>query len=89
MVNVHVLIRLDDAEMNRAIWLFQGGLSQRLVSRRLGVFQSVTGRTWQHYQTYGNVTHRHGGGRNRATIHAKDRFIIIQASRKRFQNATA
>jgi len=57
-------------------------------ARALGVSQSVVLRMWKRYQTYGDVTHRHGGGRQRATTQAEDRFLVIQTRRHRFMNAT-
>ena len=37
----------------------------------------------------GDPSHRHGGGRDRATTHRQDRFLLIQSRRQRFQNATS
>ena len=34
-------------------------------------------------------SHRHGGGRDRATYQRQDRFLLIQSRRQRFQNATS
>jgi len=70
------------------VGMLAGGCYQPEVARALGVSQSVVSRMWNRYQTYGDVTHRHGGGRQRATTQAEDRFLVIQARRHRFMNAT-
>jgi len=70
------------------VGVLAGGCSQPQVARVLGVSQSVVSRMWNRYQTYCDLTHRHGGGRQRATTQAKDRCFVIQARRQRFMNAT-
>ena len=42
---------------------------------------------WNRHLTHGNPSHRHGGGRNRATTQRQDRFLLIQSRRQRFLNA--
>ena len=37
---------------------------------------------------HGDVIPRYSGGRQRATTQAQDRFIVVQARRHRFMNAT-
>ncbi|KAH3839839.1 hypothetical protein DPMN_113276 [Dreissena polymorpha] len=75
--------------MNRGVGLLEVGASQRHVPRKLGVSQSVVARMWSRYQMNGNVISRYRGGRQRATTQAQDRFIVVQARRHRFMNATA
>ena len=59
------------------------------MARQLGVSQSVVARMWSRYQMHGDVIPRYRGGRQRATTEAQDRFIVVQARRHRFMNATA
>ena len=88
MAYLQVRQRLSQEEMNRGVGMIEAGRSQPYVARALGVSQSVISRMWQRYQTHGNVAHRHGGGRQRATTRIEDRFIVVQARRHRFMNAT-
>ena len=76
---------LSQDEMNRGIGMLHSGLSQRHVANVLGVSQSVVSRMWNRFITTGNVRHLHAGGRERST---KDRFLVVQAQRHRFDNAT-
>lgn len=69
--------------------MLEAGRSQRHVAGVLGVSQSTVARMWRRFQTYGHVTHRHGGGRQRSTTQREDRFIVVQARRQRFVTATA
>ena len=38
---------------------------------------------------HGDPSHRHGGGRDRATNQRQDRYLLIQSRRQRFQNASS
>lgn len=67
--------------------MLQAGLSQRHVATELGVSQSVVSRAWNRFRQYGTVDRRYGGGRERATTPAQDRFIVLSALRNR--NSTA
>ena len=57
--------------------------------------QSVVSRMWNRHLTHGNPSHRHGGGRDRATTQRQDRFFffffffLIQSRHQRFLNATS
>ena len=53
-----------------------------------GVSQSVTPRAWNRFQTSGSATQCHAGGRQRATTPIQDRFLVVQARRHPFVNAT-
>ena len=66
--------------MNRAI-------NARL-PQTFNVSQSVICRMWNRFQTLGRVSRRYGGGRQRVTTLRQDRFLVIQARRHRFRNAT-
>ena len=53
-----------------------------------GVSQSVTPRAWNRLQTSGSATQCHAGGRQRPTTPIQDRFLVVQARRHPFVNAT-
>ena len=75
-------------EMNRGIGMLHSGLSQRHVANVLGVSQSVVSRMWNRFITTGKVRQLHAGGRERSTNEVQDRFLVVQARRHRFDNAT-
>ena len=79
---------LSQDEMTRGIRMLHSGLSQRHVANVLGVSQSVVSRMWNRFITIGNVRHLHAGGRERSTNEVQDRFLVVQARRHRFDNAT-
>ena len=79
---------LSQDEMNRGIGMLHFGLSQRHVANVLGVSQSVVSRMWNRFITTGNVRHLHAGGQERSTNEVQDRFLVVQARRHRFDNAT-
>lgn len=81
--------RLSAEEMNRGTGMLEAGVSQRRVAEVLNVSQSVVSRMWNRYLVTGNASHNHGGGRRRSTTVRQDRFLVIQARRHRFQNATS
>ena len=80
---------LSQDEMNRGIGMLHSGLSQIYVANVLGVSQSVVSRMWNRFITTGNVRHLHAGGREGSTNEVQDRFLVVQARRHRFDNATA
>ena len=75
--------------MNRGVGMLESGVSQRRVAGILNVSQSVSSRMWIPHLTHGDPSHRHGGGRDRATTQRQDRFLLIQSRRQRFPNATS
>ena len=79
---------LSQHEMNRGIGMLHSGLSHGHVANVLGVSQSVVSRMWNRFITAGNVRHLHTGGRERSTNEVQDRFLVVQAWRHRFDNAT-
>ena len=79
---------LSQDEMNRGIGMLHSGLSQRHVANVLGVSQSVVSRMWNRFITTRNVRHLHDGGRERSTNEVQDRFLVVQARRHQFDNAT-
>ena len=80
--------RLTTEELSRAMGMLEYGPSQRRVANVFGVSQSVISRAWNRFQTSGTATQRHGGGRQRATTPRQDRFLVVQARRHPFVNAT-
>ena len=79
---------LSKDEMNMGIGMLNSGLSQRHVANVLGVSQSVVSRMWNRFITTGYVRHLHAGGRERSTNEVQGRFLVVQAWRHRFDNAT-
>ena len=75
---------LSQDEMNRGIGMLHSGLSQRHVANVLGVSQVVVSRMWNRFITTGNVRHLHAGGETTQQM----RFLVVQARRHRFDNAT-
>lgn len=88
-MNQNLRRRLTADEMNMGVGMLRAGVSQRQVARTLNVSHSVLQRMWNRFQIEGNVAHLHGGGRSRCTTRAQDRYIVVQARRNRFQNATS
>ena len=89
MANYRVRRRLTLDKMNRGVGMLEVGASQRHVARQLGVLQRVVARMWSRYIMHSDVILRYRGSRQRATTQAQDRFIVVQARRHRFMNATA
>ena len=79
---------LSQYEMNRGIGMLHSGLSQRHVANVLGVSQSVVSRMWNRFITTENVMAFACWGRERSTNEVQDRFLLVQARRHRFDNAT-
>lgn len=84
MANLRQTRRIDDEEMNSWVGMLEAGCSKRHVAGVLGVSMSTVARMWRRFQTYGHVTHRHGGGRQRSTTHRENRLIAVQSRRQRF-----
>ena len=80
--------RLTTEELARAMGVLECGSAQRRVANVFGVSHSVISRAWNRFQTYGSATQRHAGGRQRATTPREDRFLVVQARRHPFVNAT-
>ena len=80
--------RLPTEELARAMGMTECGYSQRRVANVFGVSQSVINRAWNRLQTYGSATQRHSGDRQRSTTPREDRFLMVQARRHLFVNAT-
>ena len=80
--------RLTTDELARAMGKLECGSSQRRVANVFGVSQRGLTRAWNCFQTYGSATQRHPGGRQRATTPREDLFLVVQATRHPFVNAT-
>ena len=80
--------RLATEELSRAMGMLECVSSQRRVANIFGVSQSVISRAWNRFQTSGSATQRHDGGRQRATTPRQDRFLVVQARRHPFVDAT-
>ena len=80
---------LDDHRINvqdhghAEMWVFTA-----MVAIIFGVSQSVTTRAWNRFQTSGSAAQCHAGDRQRATTPIQNRFIVVQAIRHPFVNAT-
>ena len=79
---------LSQDEMNRGIGMLHSGLYQRHVANVLGVSQSVISRMWNWFIKTGNVRYLHAGGARTSTNQVQYRFLVVQARRHRFDNAT-
>lgn len=75
---------LSEHDSVRIITLFEEGLSQREIARRLQINQSSVSRVLQRFRETGNHTRRPGQGRPRSTNQMDDRFIKLAALRNRF-----
>ena len=71
----------------RAIAWLQGGNTQRNVTVRLGVSQSVVGRLWQRFQATNSVRNRPRSGRPRSTTNREDCYITNMALHQRTTTA--
>ena len=68
--------------------MLECGSSQRMFANVFGVSQSVISRAWNRFQTSGSATQRHDGGRQRPTMPRQYLFLLMQARRDPFMNAS-
>ena len=80
--------RLTTEEVSRAMGILECGFFQRRVANVFGVSQIVITRSWNRFQTSGSGIQRHADGRQRATTPRQGRFLVVQAIRHLFVNAT-
>ena len=80
--------QLTTEELSRVMGILECGSSQQGFAIIFGVSQSVTPRAWNRLQTSGSATQCHAGGRQWATTPIQDRFLVVQARRHPFVNAT-
>ena len=74
---------LSQDEMNRALGCFILGYPKDMLLMSL-----VCPRVLSPECGTGNVRHLYAGGRERSTNEVQDRFLVVQARRHRFDNAT-
>lgn len=74
-------------ERSRAVGMLEPGKTQRHVSERFHVSQSVISRLWNRYLQAGNCQRRQKSRRSRCTTVREDRYLAIVAKRQRFQSA--
>ena len=75
--------------MNRGVRMLESDVLPRRVAGSLKVSQSVISRMWSRHLTHEDPSHRHGGGRDRATTQRQNRFLLIQCRRQRFPNTAS
>lgn len=80
--------RLSAEERNRAQGMLEGGLSQRVVARRLRCHHSTIARLVQRHHATGSVDDRPRPGRQRVTTARQDRQIRMIHLRDRFRTAS-
>ena len=68
--------------------MVEQGATHRQVGDVFDVHHTVITRAWSRFQRNGTLVRHHGGGRERATSAAQDRFLVIQARRNRFSTAS-
>ena len=71
--------KFDKGTMSTEYRRSRKGNTQRNVSVRLGVSQSVIGRLWQWFQATNSVRNRPRSGRPRSTTNREDRYITNMA----------
>lgn len=71
------------AKAAQVVALLQGGLSQRIVARRLNLSRSSVKRVYRRFLETGDFIRRPGSGRNRATSDRDDRFMVSTSLRNR------
>lgn len=75
--------QLSITDRGRALAWLQDGETQRSVSNRLNVSQSVIGRLWQRFRATGSVQNRPRSGRPRSTTAREDRYLTTMTLRQR------
>lgn len=79
---------LDDFTRGRIIGKIEEGRKITAVAREFDVSHSVVSRLWKSFQTTGECSKRHGGGRVRSTTPAEDRYIVLTTKRHRRSTAS-
>ncbi|GFW89322.1 transposable element Tcb1 transposase [Trichonephila clavipes] len=74
---------IDDFMRGRIIGKIEEGRKITDVDREFDIALSVVSRLWKSFKTTGMCSRRHGGGRNRSTTPAEDRYIVLSAKRNR------
>lgn len=80
--------RVENAILERCIGMIEAGVSRRDVARRLNVSRCSVNRAWNRYVENNSPNYTHGGGRQRCTTPAMDRFLRRTVLRNRHLNST-
>lgn len=83
------LVRLQDSDLNRAIGMLQGGMTQCEVAFEVGTSQNVISRAWNRFIGSGSVSRIHGGGSQWVTTPNQDQYLTLHAGRNRFMPAVS
>ncbi|GFY13891.1 transposable element Tcb2 transposase [Trichonephila clavipes] len=85
--NQSVRRHLDAFTRGRIIGKLEEGRSVTSVAAEFGIAHSIVSRLWRQFQTTGTAIRGFSSGRQRGTTPADDRYIVLQARRKRRQTA--
>ncbi|GFW08382.1 transposable element Tcb2 transposase [Trichonephila clavipes] len=85
--NQSVRRHLDAFTRGRIIGKLEKGRSVTSVAAEFGIAHSIVSRLWRQFQTTGTAIRGFSSGRPRGTTPADDRYIVLQARRKRRQTA--
>ncbi|GFW74507.1 transposable element Tcb1 transposase [Trichonephila clavipes] len=85
--NQSVRRHLDAFTRGRIIGKLEEGRSVTSVAAEFGIAYSIVSRLWRQFQTTGTAIRGFSSGRQRGTTPADDRYIVLQARRKRRQTA--
>ncbi|KAL1454589.1 hypothetical protein WDU94_010809 [Cyamophila willieti] len=79
---------LSEVQVSRAVALLGAGWTYARVGQDLGVSKSTVHLVVQRFRETGQYKRRRGQGRKRATTARDDRYMILTATRNRFQGIT-
>lgn len=82
------MVRVSETLLNRAVGMLQTGTSQRRTAELLGMSRSQVNRAWIRFQVNDSPSYVYGGGRQRTTQLATDRFLVRRVLRERTVNST-
>ncbi|GFV71564.1 transposable element Tcb2 transposase [Trichonephila clavipes] len=85
--NQSVRRHLDNFTRGRIIGKLEEGRSVTSGAAEFGIATSIVSRLWRQFQTTGTAIRGFSRGRPRGTTPADDRYIVLQARRKRRQTA--
>ncbi|GFW72236.1 transposable element Tc3 transposase [Trichonephila clavipes] len=85
--NQSVRRHLDAFTRGRIIGKLEEGRSVTSVAAEFGIAHGIVSRLWRQFQTTGTAIRGLSSGRQRGTIPADDRYIVLQARRNRRQTA--
>ncbi|GFW09499.1 hypothetical protein TNCV_3996061 [Trichonephila clavipes] len=81
--NQSVRRHLDAFTRSRIIGKLEEGRSVTSGAAEFGIAHSIVSRLWRQFQTTGTAIRGFSSGRPRGTTPADDRYIVLQARRKR------